>query len=205
MRRLLASLALLLSVPVAGLADDDTDRLAAYLSGFFTSAAQAEADSAYYAVTLDVAPIWPDAEDGRWLYVEQAMAARPEAPYRQRLYRITREDDGRFASAIFTLADPEAAVGGARDPERLAGLTRDDVEERVGCTVYLDLREDGSFEGSTDGKSCPSQLRGATYATSQVRVFADRVESWDQGFDEDDEQVWGAVAGPYVFLRVRED
>ena len=39
-------------------------------------------------------------------YVEQALGARPERPYRQRVYRVTRTATG-FESAVFTLpGDP---------------------------------------------------------------------------------------------------
>jgi hypothetical protein len=70
--------------------------------------------------------------------------------------------------------------------------------------VILHRREDGSFTGSTVEDRCRSTLRGATYATSEVKVYPDRIESWDRGFDGADEQVWGAVAGPYVFRKVLE-
>ena len=57
------------------------------------------------------------------------------------------------------------------------------------------------FTGSTQGKSCNSELRGATYATSEVIIGNGFIESWDRGFNEKDEQVWGAEKGGYIFER----
>ena len=74
------------------------------------------------------------------------------------------------------------------------------LEEREGCAVYMSP-VDGGYHGSTDQKACTSSLRGAAYATSEVTVMAEQVTSWDRGFDAEDEQVWGAVEGPYIFMR----
>ena len=46
-----------------------------------------------------------------------------------------------------------------------------------------------------------STLRGATYAVSDVTLSATQILSWDRGYDAQDNQVWGAEAGPYEFLR----
>jgi len=67
--------------------------------------------------------------------------------------------------------------------------------------VNLFWRGDGYYTGSTVGKLCESNLRGAAYATSEVTVKSDRIISWDRGFDNEDNQVWGAEKGGYVFLR----
>ncbi|MGB0932242.1 MAG: CpcT/CpeT family chromophore lyase, partial [Chitinophagales bacterium] len=56
----------------------------------------------------------------------------------------------------------------------------------------------------TKEKECGSTLRGATYATSKVNIYKDRLESWDQGFNDQDSQVWGAVKGPYIFDKMEK-
>jgi len=70
--------------------------------------------------------------------------------------------------------------------------------EREGCEIVLTKEGDG-FIGSTGGQNCGSKLRGATYATSKVLIDAKGISSWDQGWNEKEEQVWGATAGPYYF------
>jgi hypothetical protein len=192
----------LLLFALLGSSDPDLDRLATWMSGRFSSAAQAETDPEYLDVRLTVTPIWTDRSDGRWLYVEQALGASLDRPYRQRVYRVVRGEDGSLESRVYLLPDPAAYVGAGADPSRFAALSRERLVPRNGCTVVL--RPDGpdAFAGSTTGRACPSELRGAAYATSEVRVTADALRSWDRGFDAEGKQVWGAEKGPYLFLRV---
>jgi hypothetical protein len=58
------------------------------------------------------------------------------------------------------------------------------------------------FAGSTHGSACSSNLRGAAYTTSEVRVTPSRMISWDRGFNDEGMQVWGATGGPYVFDKI---
>ena len=147
-----------------------------------------------------MARIWRDRDDGVWLYVEQAVATSLDQPYRQRVYRLTGPRDGVFESEVYAIPEPLRFAGAWREERPLAGLTPDDLARRDGCTVYLRW-SDGAFEGSTREDACSSTLRGASYATSAVRAFADRLESWDRGFDADGNQVWGAEKGGYVFRK----
>jgi CpeT protein len=59
------------------------------------------------------------------------------------------------------------------------------------CTIFL--KKDGSLSGSTQGLGCESTLRGAKYASSKATKT--ELRSWDQGFNEKGEQVWGATKG----------
>jgi hypothetical protein len=54
------------------------------------------------------------------------------------------------------------------------------------------------------GKNCPSDRKGATYATSKVTISENLLLSWDQGFNEKDEQVWGAEKGGYYFKKLKQ-
>lgn len=179
----------------------DLDRLAGWLRGAFSSAAQAAADEAYFDIRLRMSPIWPDREDGHWLYVEQAVASSLDAPYRQRVYRLREISPGLYESAVWALPDPDRMVGAWADPEAFAALAPADLEAREGCEILL-RRQGDAFVGSTLGSLCPSGLRGARYATSDVRVRSDGLVSWDRGFAADGSQAWGARDGGYVFDRV---
>ena len=182
----------------------DLDQLAAWMSGSFSSQDQAGADPDYRDIRLHMAPIWKDRADGHWLYVEQAVASSADTPYRQRIYRVTARPDGSFESAVFKLpGDPLKYAGAWNNPSMFAELKPSDLEPRTGCSIVL-VKKDGAFEGSTAGKECPSDLRGAAYATSQVRIEASRMVSWDRGFDEKGEQVWGATKAGYEFKKRAE-
>lgn len=185
--------------------DTDLDEAVRRLSGSFDSGAQAAADARYFDIRLRMRRIWPERSDGHWLYVEQATAAAQAKPYRQRIYRVARAADGRIVSEVYTLPDAEAWAGLADDPVALArragALQPSALSERKGCAVWLKRAADGDFDGGTEGQGCASELRGAAWASSRVRLKADRMETWDQGFDAEGRQVWGATAGPYIFVR----
>lgn len=181
----------------------DLTRLRDYLVGSFSSAAQAARDSSYFDIRLEVVPIWTArAEDGYWLYVEQAAANALARPYRQRVYHLVNGPEGRLISYIYTLPRPLRFAGSFRDPARFESLTSDSLELRSGCEVILAPTRQG-FAGATRVRACPSELRGAAYATSEVSLTPTQMQSWDRGFDDTGRQVWGALTGPYIFDRVR--
>ena len=181
--------------------DPELLKLAAFMTGSFTSAAQAADDPDYHEITLEMARIWKRSPDGVWLYVEQAVASRREKPYRQRIYRLARVDDDTFVSEIFLLPDEGTWIGAWQDPARFDVLTAADLVLKEGCGTVLDRLNSYTYTGGTGEQTCPSELHGSSWATSEVEVRPGRIESWDRGWDEAGEQVWGAEKGPYVFLR----
>ena len=201
----IAVLAFAAGIGLAAAAPDaDLERLASWLAGSYGSAAQAAADEDYADIRLHMVRIWKDRADGPWLYVEQALASKTEAPYRQRIYRLVRREDGALESRVFTLPEPIRFAGAWKSKDLLAGLKPENLTAREGCTTVLRLGKDGAFTGGTEGKACPSDLRGATYATSEVVLTEKRMVSWDRGFDAEGKQVWGAVKGGYEFIKEEE-
>lgn len=134
------------------------------------------------------------------LYVEQAAVTTPTSPYRQRIYSITPgpDADTQVVVDVYELSNPQSYVG--RCNSGSTPVLGSDVTARPGCAVTLTWMTD-HFEGGTEGTDCPSSLMGASYATNALGLYADRVETWDRGFDAMDTQVWGATDGPYVFQR----
>lgn len=127
--------------------------------------------------------------------------------------------------------DPADFAGAWKAPDlHFAHLTPADLELRDGCSIILhpvkhapseepaspvieggrtpqllngraDPAVPAEFEGATVGRACISTLAGAAYATSEVLVSEDRLVTWDRGFDAAGQQVWGATAGGYIFVR----
>jgi hypothetical protein len=182
----------------------DLDDLGEWMTGTFSSAAQAAEDPEFFDVDLHISAIWADRGDGRWFYVEQALAEAPDLPYRQRVYRVTEVASGLFEIQVYTLPDPGAVIGAWREETPLSDLAPENLEEREGCSIVLRRRGD-AFIGSTLAWLCTSTLRGATYATSDVMITPDGMVSWDRGFDEDNRQVWGSAVGGSVFDRIVDD
>ena len=170
------------------------------MTGSFSSAQQAAEDESYFDIRLFMVPIWESRSDGPWLYVEQSVATALERPYRQRVYNVVATGDGPRSDVYELPGDPLLYAGAWRDPELFDAITPDSLKLREGCSIYL--RAIGKrFEGSTQGKGCSSSLGDAAYATSEVVLEKGVLTSWDRGFDADDQHVWGATAGPYVFVK----
>lgn len=173
------------------------------LTGRFDSEDQAASDKSFYAVQLQTCAVAAPELGSRVLYVEQALMTKLSSPYRQRLYVV---DDvagapGSVESKVFELESPSAAVG-LCDKAPDTTFAASEAIAREGCAVRLAWdAANGEFVGGTDGKACESDLNGASYATSKVTLKSDALESLDQGFDSSGMQVWGAVKGPYVFVR----
>ena len=178
------------------------DEVAVWMMGNYSSATQATEDPANFKhVVLHIAPIWVERRDGRWLYVEQAMADAQDKPYRQRVYRVMDASDG-VDSMVFELpGDPLRYAGAWKDPDRMNQLMPDLLTPREGCSVHLRRSGNGEWAGGTGEQTCESSLRGASYASSRVWLTPDRMRTWDQGFDASGKQVWGATTGPYVFIK----
>jgi len=190
--------------PPASAPRTDRDVLVTWMTGSFSSAAQHAADPEDYAdVRLHMAPIWTDRNDGPWLYVEQALVGRADHPYRQRIYHLVEHPDDVIESVVFKLpGDALRYTGAWQRPDLLAGLTPADLVPRPGCSTFLHRDPDGAFVGGTRGNECASSLHGAAYATSEARITASKMYSWDRGFDADGQQVWGATEGGYLFRKL---
>lgn len=170
------------------------------LIGNFSSKKQSETDTAYFNISLSMTRIWEERADGIWLYVEQAAAATKNRPYRQRVYKLTHPGKNVFSSEIFTIKNAQEVVGLQNDASLKNKLTFDQIEAKDGCTVLLTYAN-GKYEGGTQGTGCPSDLRGAKYATTKIKMSPGVMESWDQGFDASGKQVWGATRGGYIFVK----
>jgi len=202
----LACLALLLSCSSYSVIKKDSqlstlNELYLAMQGSYSSQKQSEEDEDYFDIRLEMIPIWQDNPDGLWLYVEQASATALARPYRQRVYHLTELSDERYSSGVYELPNALDYAGAWKQDSPLSNLSSNGLKLREGCAVILAKQPDGSFKGSTVDKNCKSKLRGASYATSIVEINAEGITSWDQGFDVNDKQVWGAEKWPYIFLR----
>jgi len=184
--------------------NSDVDILLAWMTGSFSSAEQAETDTNYYDIRLEMIQIWKERNDGPWIYVEQAVAEFKDKPYRQRIYQLIPENN-IVKSIVYSFNDPLRFARDYKKENPLKQLSPDSLKLRNGCAVYLRRISEDTYKGSTKDKECESVHRGATYATSEVTVKTDRIFSWDRGFDADDDQVWGAEKGGYVFLKIEQD
>lgn len=207
MRELLVTGLMLLSLTVQSqqkLTASDVRKLYRHMQGFYSSRMQSLNDSTYFDIRLKMVPMWQYRE-GYWLYVEQAMATSVEKPYRQRVYHLSLLNDSTIESKVYTIKNGDRYVGAWKNFQPLQELDTDSLELRKGCSIFLHRTRDGRYIGSTHATDCESNLRGATYATSEVVIDQEGLRSWDRGFDADQKQVWGAVKGAYEFIKNNDE
>jgi hypothetical protein len=176
-------------------------QVALMLAGRFDSSQQASEDSRYFAVQLRACRIDVPLLGDDVLYVEQAMLTATDEPYRQRVYVLSSADDETVHSDVHELEDPERFVGLCDKAEGERTMPApEEIVAMLGCRVTLHADGD-TFTGGTDGSSCLNDYAGASYATSEVTLTDETIESWDRGYDADGVQLWGATAGAYRFDR----
>lgn len=178
------------------------EQLKNWMQGSFNSEKQSKEDKEFFNIHLNMKEIWKGEGKSTWIYVEQAAEGYLDKPYRQRVYELKQLGENKFASITYTFEEPLKYAGDYKKDKPLEGLSPSSLNEKKGCTVFLEWKEsEKKYSGSTDAKKCLSNLRGATYATSEVTVSQDGIVSWDRGYGADDKQVWGAVKAAYVFLK----
>lgn len=177
--------------------DSELEELFALMQGSFNSENQFETDSSYFNISLHMYPIWE--EQGKYLYVEQALNNMQNKPYRQRIYEVKRMTDSTFSSAIYTFSEESLWIGKWKNPSTFDSISINDVSLKPGCEVVLKRIGKHHYRGRTGDTTCVSNLRGASFARSEVEIFKDKIISWDRGFDAVGNHVWGAVKGGYIF------
>lgn len=77
------------------------------MEGSYNSTEQHLKDTTnYFDIRLQIQPIWKNKKDGYWFYVEQAVADFIDKPYRQRVYHLSENADGKLTSVVYTFNDP---------------------------------------------------------------------------------------------------
>lgn len=174
------------------------------MSGSFSSAEQSKNDSDYFDIRLRMVPIWKEKSNKNqfYLYVEQAVATSLQKPYRQRIYKVERTNGEEFISSIYTVNGQERFINKNADDPIFKIISPDSLQLKSGCEVYLTFDpQTKSFGGSTKDGLCPSDRNGASYTTSRVNIYEDKMISWDQGWNKENKQVWGATKGGYIFKK----
>jgi hypothetical protein len=183
----------------------DQKTLARWLAADFSNQAQAMENPPFFAhIRVCMRPLPWSLLNGLSLYVEQAYDYELHIPYRVRVLQLVTVAD-HIEILNYMVEDEAEFYGAARQKERLAALTADRLRLLPGCNMIVTW--DGhSFHGKVvPGKQCLVERRGKkTYLDSEFTLNEREFISLDRGRDpETDAQVWGAIAGPFRFVRVQ--
>ncbi|ACI98479.1 chromophore lyase CpcT/CpeT [Rhodospirillum centenum] len=193
-------------VPAGAARADESQTLAALLTGSFSTAQQAAADPRVPPLRRQVTPIWPRRHDGPWLYVEEAPEDDRDRPIRQAIMQIRfAPERGGVELRSYRLPDPAAAVGAWRDPARLKALMPEQLDRIAGCEVVLYRRGEWTFSGNTVGTDCADPDGRAAYRLIQMSVQSAFTRIWERGFTGAGEAVQETAAGGLRFDKVAPD
>jgi CpeT protein len=167
------------------------------MQGVYTSEKQSKLDKSFYNITLRMTPIWKN--KGHYLAVEQALSDKLDKPYRIRVYQIIQISTTEFVTNIYMVKREKKWIGKWKTPKGFDSFNDKDLIIKEGCDILLVRTAPNKFIGKTAEKTCSSELKGATYATTKMNVYQNKIVSWDQGFNAKGKQVWGATKGGYVF------
>lgn len=133
-----------------------------------------------------------------YLYQEQALNDKLKEPYRQRFLEISSvENENTIESTAFRAIQPQRWINFCDRPENQRNVNLDDLGEAV-CRVSL-RKLMTIYIGETPSEGCPTNMGGAVRMTNTVILHSQGMDTYDRGFDEQGNQVWGAENEGYQF------
>ncbi|CAK9184326.1 unnamed protein product [Ilex paraguariensis] len=188
---------------------DHARSVAQSLSGEKFSREQASKDpDNYFNLRWLSCPAAEMVDGSKVLYIEQAFWRTPHKPFRQRFYMVKpcpKEMKCDVEVSTYAIRDAEEYKNFCDRPKD----QRPQAEEVIGdiaehlTTIYVKRCERGKrcfYEGSTPPDGFPNSWNAAAYCTSELAVLKNNeIHTWDRGYDDDGNQVWGVKGGPYEF------
>lgn len=165
------------------------------ISGVFWTQEQHLKDSAFDNVIVRTDLIRIDGDGTYWMYTEQGEFEN-YTPYRKRVYELKLIKDVILQRIHYIKNEDKFSYLNYKS------ITNDDIQLKEGCDIWIILDDDGNYNGNTDGKNCVATFRGSSYVTTDFWVERKEVGSWERGWNEFDEQVWGSVRGYYIYKKI---
>ncbi len=185
---------------------------AQWLAGVFENREQAIAEPTWYvSLRLWQRPVPLFAADSVTLFAEQANILYPDQPYRQRLMRLRQsptQPDG-LQVQYYGFKQPGQFKGAGANPQLLAGLTEDQIDDLPGCVLDVEARSQPTgtrfVATAPPGACCRFQYDGKIGQVSLgFEISADEYLTFDKGINpETGEAIWGALMGPYRYQKTQ--
>ncbi|MCM1985157.1 chromophore lyase CpcT/CpeT [Lyngbya confervoides] len=178
------------------------ETLAQWMIGEFTNRTQALEDPVWYVhLQLWHRPVQLPVLGDYCIFAEQANILHPETPYRQRLLVLHQDQAGQIQGQYWAFRSPEAFRGAGAHPQKLRGITRDQILELPGCKLTLDCSDQSFSARPLPHHPCCFDYAGQTRQVEiGFEVRPQRFTSYDRGIDpQTGKAIWGALMGPYQF------
>ncbi|MFH7029708.1 MAG: chromophore lyase CpcT/CpeT [Heteroscytonema crispum UTEX LB 1556] len=181
----------------------DIATLARWMAADFSNQEQAFENPPFFAhIRVCMRPLSLEVLSGVSFFVEQAYDYMLNDPYRVRVLKLVNTGSN-IAIENYTVKNEENFYGASRNLQLLKTLTANDLEKLPGCDMIVKWTGN-SFKGKVEpGKGCIVVRKGQkTYLDSEFEIDEQKFISLDRGRDLDnDEHIWGSVAGPFHFVR----
>lgn len=181
----------------------DIATLAGWLAADFSNQLQAFENPPFFAhIRVCMRPLPYELLNGLSLYLEQAYDITLKQPYRVRILKLVPAAD-YINIENYAIDQEEEFYGASREPQRLQALKIEQIKKLPGCN-FITKWTGNSFKGQVEpGKACTVVRKGkTTYLDSEFEIDEHKFISHDRGRDpETDEHIWGAIAGPFEFVR----
>nr|WP_277932950.1 chromophore lyase CpcT/CpeT [Nostoc sp. FACHB-892] len=181
----------------------DIATLARWMAADFSNQEQAFENPPFYAhIRVCIRPLPLELFSGVSLFLEQAYDFMLNQPYRMRVMKLMPVEN-HIVIEHYTVKEEQKFYGASREPERLKGLSVDQLEKMSGCNMVVEWTGN-SFKGRVEPGKCCIVVRDGknTYLDNEFEIDAKEFFSLDRGRDLDtDEHLWGSIAGPFHFVK----
>lgn len=167
----------------------------------FSNQAQAIENPPFFAhIRVCMRPLPPSFLTGSCLYLEQAYDFMLGQPYRIRVLHFLPQKD-YILLENYSFQEQEKVIGAARDPQKLAQISVEQLEKMPGCDMTVRWTGESFIGKVVPGKNCIVVRKGKTsYLDNEFEITNEKLISYDRGRDPDtDELLWGSIAGPFEF------
>lgn len=168
------------------------------ISGVFWTKEQHSRDSTFDNVIVRTNLIRKDSDGTHWMYTEQGEFEN-YTPYRKRVYQLKLIEDVIW-QRIYYIKDEENF-----SYLNYKSITEGDIIPKEGCDIWIRYNGRGIYNGSTDGNNCVATFRGSTHVTTDFWVKRREVGSWERGWNDNGEQVWGSERGYYIYKKISKN
>lgn len=135
-------------------------------------------------------------------------------PYRQRIYK-TKNEGTHILLEINTIDIPYTILQDTPKGEHptftldTTQIKSELFQPKQGCDIKIIkvYQKDNTpiLYGSTNQNDCVASFNGSTYTQVEFLILPIGLISWERGYNENDEQVWGPEQSPYLFMKVSKD
>ena len=178
------------------------DQIHSWMCGSFESDMPVGRNSDTLRVGLNACPIWPDREDGRWLYAERTAIGASSRSDDQHIHRIRNDAQGTLLVEVFSFLPGAAPPRGTwRTPEFFNRIDPVLLVPREGCAIHLASERQG-YTGTTRGTGCDRNAEDTTHRLLRMSITSDSITLGDRVLDSAGKPVSNTETAPTVLRRI---